>query len=205
MASKEATLTTVLVKSLAQAGVADPWKIPDPPRSEARVNAITGQVYRTARGGPNPCDVIGVLPGGRSLRIEAKQMPLSHAGRVPAFNRRRLASHQHQHLHEVMDAGGCAVVALFVWRLQARGQKYVKRLYWLPYGPLLEEWTLHGDSIPGTVMTDKIPVPVRTKGDRGAFDGWNLSAEIARAAGIEPPARPQRRQLSLADVRSVKR
>lgn len=198
MASKEATLTTVLVKSLARAGVADPWKIPDPPRSEARVNKLTGQEYRTARGGPNPCDIIGVLPGGRALRIEAKQMPLSHTGRVPAFNYKRLAAHQHLHLHEVMDAAGCAVVALFVWRKQALGQKWVKRLYWLPYRPLLAEWTLHGDSIPGSVMSAKTPVPVRLKGQ--AFDGWDLSTEIAKAAGIEPPAQPQRRQLSLADV-----
>lgn len=205
MASKEATLTTELVKSLARAGVTDPWKIPDPPRSEARVNKTTGQEYRTARGGPNPCDVIGVLPGGRAVHIEAKQMPLARTGQVPAFNYKRLAPHQHLHLHEVADNGGCAVVALFVWRTQARDQKWVKRLYWLPYRPLLEEWTLHGDSIPGSVMSAKTPVPVQTKGDRGAFDGWDLRAEIAAASGIEPPAPLQRRQLTLADVRLVQR
>lgn len=116
MSRKEAEFTTQLVASLIAAGVPDAYKIPDP------------SFGRSAGGGGSkrPCDVIGTLPGGRSLRIEVKQQRNSETtGRVLGFSPRRLEEHQARHLREVWELGGCAVVALVAWTSRVSWNLYL--------------------------------------------------------------------------------
>jgi hypothetical protein len=192
---KEAELTPILVRSLQAAGVGGLHKIADSPWDP------TGRTMKFQR--RKPCDLVAVLPGGRALRVEAKQMPILDSGQVPGFTVKRLADHQHEHLAEVAQIGGCAVVALFVWRARGEGNKGEKRLYWLEYGRLLDLWEKHSHAIPPAIMSRLQPVPLAQGGKSGRkFLGWDLTAEVCAASIARSNVVHHSRSLSLADVRA---
>lgn len=116
MAKREKEFTTQLIASLVRAGVEDAYKIPDPPW-------IKGRSFGSRE---RPCDVIGTLPGGRSLHIEVKQARASEANnQVLGFSPKELKEHQQEHLALVDRLGGVAVVALVSWAPRSHWHLYL--------------------------------------------------------------------------------
>lgn len=168
-------MTPFLVASLARAGVIEPYKIPDP-QAVTGVNNRTGQSFRRIASGARPCDIIGVLNGGRAFRCEAKREIRTHAGNLPTLKASAFKSHQLDHLAAIVKAKGCAVVAVFLVGAVKRDTV----LYWIPYQRI--QATLEaGGSVD---LRPLVALPPQFGGKSGRkFIGWNLRPHIMRAAG----------------------